>query len=61
MANLARHFEIDPEAALRGTNEKFMRRFRVVEEHFGGDPQTLTKASLEEKESAWQAAKTGET
>ncbi len=61
VANLARHFEIDPEAALRATNKKFVRRFRVVEEHFGGDPQALTKASLEEKESAWQAAKSGET
>ncbi len=61
VANLARHFGIDPEAALRGTNEKFVRRFRAIEERFGGDPQALTKASLEELESAWQAAKAGET
>ncbi len=61
IANLARHFEIDPEAALRGTNDKFTRRFRMVEERFGGDPQALSQASLEEMESAWHAAKADET
>ncbi len=60
-ANLARHFGIDPEAALRGTNDKFTRRFHAVEDHFGGQGQGLTRASLEDMESAWQAAKAGET
>jgi len=61
VANLARHFAIDPEAALRGTNDKFMRRFHAVEEHFGGNLENLQQASLEEMESAWQAAKSGES
>jgi nucleoside triphosphate diphosphatase len=61
VVNLARHFDIDPEAALRGTNDKFVRRFHAVEEHFAGNAQDLTQASLEEMESAWQAAKAGET
>ncbi len=60
VANLARHLEIDPEAALRRTNGKFERRFRAVESHFGGDPATLAEASLEEMEAAWRTAKTSE-
>jgi nucleoside triphosphate diphosphatase len=61
VANLARHFEIDPEAALRGTNDKFVRRFHAIEEHFAKNARDLTQGSLEEMESAWQAAKAGET
>ena len=61
VANLARHFDIDPEAALRGTNDKFVRRFHAIEDRFGRDAQALARASLEEMESAWQAAKAGET
>ena len=31
MANVARHLKIDPEAALRAANAKFVRRFRRIE------------------------------
>ena len=31
VANLARHCKVDPEAALRATNDKFERRFRHIE------------------------------
>ena len=61
IANLARHRGIDPEAALRRTNDKFLRRFQVVEAHFGGDQDDLKRATLEDMEAAWQAAKTSET
>ena len=59
-ANLARHLGVDPEAAVRRTNAKFERRFGAVERQIreaGGD---VKDATLEEMESAWQAAKRSE-
>ncbi len=52
--NLARHLEVDPEGALRHANAKFERRFRAVENAFGGD---LDGVTLDEMEAAWQTAK----
>jgi ATP diphosphatase len=57
LANLARHLEVDPDAALRATNQKFIRRFQHVERTLGG---RLDEASLEEMEALWQAAKAAE-
>ncbi len=57
VANLARHLGVDPEAALRGTNAKFERRFHHVEQSF---EDGLDGVSLEEMEAAWQAAKARE-
>jgi len=54
LANLARHLKIDPEAAIRRTNEKFDRRFRAVEQALG---DRLADASLDEMEAQWQKAK----
>ncbi|MGF9762644.1 nucleoside triphosphate pyrophosphohydrolase [Microvirga sp. 0TCS3.31] len=57
VTNLARHFEIDPERALRRTNAKFERRFRAVEQALGEQGRSLDEASLEEMERHWVAAK----
>ena len=57
-ANLARHCKIDPEAALRSTNDKFERRFRYIERKLAEQGRTPSEASLEEMEELWQAAKT---
>lgn len=54
MANLSRHLDIDPEAALRRANEKFRRRFRHIEEALGA---RLGEASLDEMEALWGEAK----
>lgn len=54
LANLSRHLKIDPEAALRRTNEKFIRRFRYIEEKLG---DRLDDASLDEMEALWTEAK----
>ena len=61
LANLARHLEIDPEAALRGTNLKFERRFSFIEAKLAEAGRAPQEASLEEMETLWQAAKILET
>lgn len=58
VANLARHLKLDPEAALRVTNEKFRRRFAHIEAVLAARGSSPAKASLDEMEAIWQEAKT---
>jgi ATP diphosphatase len=60
VANLARHLNVDPEAALRATNAKFTRRFRHIEGALAAKGRTPESASLAEMEALWQAAKQNE-
>jgi ATP diphosphatase len=60
MANLARHLKIDPEDALRGTNAKFIRRFRSIEASLRVQGKSPQGASLAEMEALWQQAKKAE-
>ena len=55
--NLARHIGVDPEAALRATNDKFARRFRHIEKTIGARGKTLSEVTLEEMDAAWDDAK----
>ena len=55
VVNLARHYGIDAEDALRAANHKFERRFGYIESH---SDKPLEQASLDEMEALWQAAKT---
>jgi len=57
MVNLGRHLEIEPETALRGTNEKFRSRFHAVEKALTERGSNLDEATLDEMEELWQAAK----
>jgi ATP diphosphatase len=60
VANLARHLKVDPEAALRGANAKFTRRFRHIEAALAARGTAMGSASLEEMEALWQEAKARE-
>lgn len=57
VVNLARHLNLDPEAALRRTNRKFERRFRTIERALLTVNKTMIETPLDELESLWQAAK----
>lgn len=57
LANLARHLNVDPEAALRGTNEKFVRRFSHIEDALEAECRKPQQAGLDEMEALWQQAK----
>ena len=57
MVNLARHLNIEPEAALRRANRKFEDRFRTVEAEISAEGKSLDACSLEQLETAWQHAK----
>jgi ATP diphosphatase len=52
VVNLARHLNIEPEAALREANRKFERRFRAIETAPG-----FSDLSLDEMEELWQRTK----
>jgi nucleoside triphosphate diphosphatase len=60
MANLARHLEVDPEAALRAANDKFSRRFRAVEAALAAGGRRPQDSTLAEMDALWDAAKAAE-
>lgn len=60
VTNLARHYGIDPEQALRRTNAKFERRFTSVEKALRNQGSSLDEASLDEMEELWVEAKHAE-
>src|SRR5579872_4979979 len=57
VANLARHMNVDPEDALRGTNAKFERRFAHIEARLEEQSRKPADASLEEMDALWDEAK----
>jgi ATP diphosphatase len=58
--NLARHLKVDPEAALRGANAKFERRFAHIESRLAEGGRTAESATLDEMEGLWAEAKAKE-
>lgn len=57
MVNVARYVEVDPEDALRKTNQKFMRRFLHIETEVKKQNKTLEQATLFEMDALWEEAK----
>ena len=60
LANLARKLDVEPEDALRGTNAKFVRRFRSIEAALEARGKTPDQSDLAEMDALWNAAKTAE-
>jgi ATP diphosphatase len=57
LVNLARHTNVDPEMALRGTNTKFESRFGYIERALAAQGRSLEGASLKEMDALWDEAK----
>jgi MazG family protein len=61
LANVARRLGIDPEGALQGANEKFIRRFRGMEALAAGRELDMAGMSLEEWDTLWDGVKAMES
>ena len=57
VVNIARWFKIDPEDALRQTNNKFVKRFDQMMKNCAAEAKTLKDYNIEELEAKWQEAK----
>ncbi len=57
MANVARHLGVDPEAALRGANQKFVRRFHHIEGRLAAAGSSPAASNLTEMDALWDEAK----
>lgn len=60
MANLARHMNVDPEAALRAANAKFTRRFARIEDWLAEAGKRPDQSDLAEMDALWNRAKAEE-
>ena len=61
VVNLCRRRGVNPEMALHAANEKFIRRFHGVERKLAAGGLSLSEASAEQMEAAWQQTKNEET
>ena len=58
LVNYSRFLNVDPETALERTNQKFLKRFRYIEEVASKQGKTLTDMTLGEMDAIWNEAKT---
>ena len=61
IANIARRWGINPEEALRKTNQKFSRRFQAIENNLRDRGMEWESVSLQEMEAIYQAYKLTES
>jgi tetrapyrrole methylase family protein/MazG family protein len=57
VVNLARHLEVEPERALRGSSREFVRRYNLMEEEAQRRGVSLESLSPDEKDVLWREAK----
>jgi ATP diphosphatase len=58
LANLSRKLGVEPEAALRRSDDKFAKRFTELERRFGARGESLAEAGLARMEDEWARIKT---
>lgn len=59
LANIARRLDVDPEAALRGANRRFRRRFSRMEELCRQRGMNLTELTFQRQNELWEEVKRG--
>lgn len=57
LVNYARFINVNPENALRRTNDKFIKRFNYIERKFKETGKDITKSTLEEMDRYWEESK----
>ncbi len=57
LINLSRFIKVDPENALEKTNQKFIRRFKYIEEQTAAMQKDLRSMTLQEMDALWNEAK----
>jgi len=57
VVNLVRWYKVDAESALRGTNQKFRRRFAYIEKNSRELQKPMQEMTLEEMDGYWNEAK----
>lgn len=57
LVNVNRHLKLDPEMTLRAANQKFEKRFKLVEQLAVQQDKTLMNMTLTEMEKLWEQAK----
>ncbi len=55
--NIVRRYGVDPEQALRASNAKFERRFKVMEQLSKNEGEDFAALDLDRQEEYWQRAK----
>lgn len=57
IVNYTRFIGVNPENALRTTNEKFIRRFKYIEKKLAEVDKQITDSNLEEMDKLWEESK----
>lgn len=57
LVNYARFLNVNPENALRKTNEKFVKRFNYIEEKLKENNKSIEQSNLEEMDKYWNESK----
>jgi XTP/dITP diphosphohydrolase len=57
LTNYARFLGINPEIALRRTNEKFINRFQYIEKKVNESGRKINESNLEEMDKYWNESK----